>query len=85
MKIYRYNQETGVYLGEDFADEALFKGDASIVPPDATPLAPPRQEPGYVAVFDIVARQWSLCSRPSPAEQLQRVRLEDDSESEVAP
>lgn len=82
MKIYRYNQETGVYLGEDFADETLLKG-RTVVPSDATLLAPPTHEPGYVAVFDVRAGQWMLCERPTPAELLQRARLEDSNESEV--
>jgi hypothetical protein len=84
MKIYHFNPDTGVYLGEDFADEGLLKGDAFIVPPDATTLAPPRQA-GYVAVFDVQTLQWSLCKLPSSTEQLQRARLEDGDEPEVLP
>jgi hypothetical protein len=83
MKIYRFNPDTGIYLGEDFADEALLKEEAFLVPPDATPVAPPCPEPGYVAIFDFRTRQWKLCNLPSSAEQLRRARLEDDNEPEV--
>jgi hypothetical protein len=85
MKIYRFNQETGVYLGEDFADEAPLERGNFVLPPDATPLAPPCQEPGFIAIFDFQTRQWQLCKRAFPAEQLRPAKLEDDSEPEVAP
>ncbi len=83
MKIYRFDKENGYYLGEDFADEALLKGDASIVPPDATPLAPPRHGPGQIAVFDVRAGQWMLRERPSSAEQPRCARLKDNNETEA--
>jgi len=34
MKIYLFNPETGVYLGEDFADEALMKQGGYLVVPE---------------------------------------------------
>ena len=46
MKIYLFNPETGVYLGEDFADEALMKQDGYVIPPDATTIAPPEGRTG---------------------------------------
>jgi hypothetical protein len=35
MKVYLFNPETGVYRGENFADEAPMKCGAFVVPPDA--------------------------------------------------
>jgi hypothetical protein len=35
MKIYLFNPETGIYLGEDYADEASMKRGSFVVPPDA--------------------------------------------------
>jgi hypothetical protein len=60
MKIYRFNQETGVYLGEDFADEAPLKRGAFVVPPDATAVAPPQVEAGQILVFDAGAQRWEV-------------------------
>jgi len=61
MKIYLFNPETGVFLGEDFADESLKKG-AYLLPPDATPIAPPKVEFGHVAVFNATTRRWEAHS-----------------------
>ena len=40
MKIYLFNPETGVYLGEDFADENPMQRGVSVLPPGATTIAP---------------------------------------------
>ena len=58
MKIYLFNPETGVYLGEDFADEALMKQDGYVIPPGATTIAPPEGGRGHILVFDVVAQCW---------------------------
>lgn len=60
MKIYLFNPETGVYLGEDFADEAPMKQGRDILPPDATTIAPPPVEHGQVLVFNTVAEYWEV-------------------------
>jgi len=63
MKIYLFNPETGVYLGEDFADEAPMNKGALVIPSDATPIAPPRAEPGHVLVFNAARQEWELHRR----------------------
>jgi hypothetical protein len=60
MKIYLFNPETGVYLGEDFADEAPMKQGEYIIPPDATTIAPPAIERGQVLVFNFVEERWEV-------------------------
>ncbi len=54
MKIYLFNPETGVYLGEDFADEAPMQQGGYVIPPDATTIAPPRVERGQILVFNLM-------------------------------
>jgi hypothetical protein len=66
MKIYLFNPETGVYLGEDFADEAPMKGGNFAMPSDATTIAPPPFRGGEVPVFRVVENQWEI--RPVFAE-----------------
>lgn len=63
MKIFLFNPETGFYLGEDFADEAPLEPGAFVIPPDATTIAPPRPEPGQVAVFNAGRQRWEVRHR----------------------
>lgn len=63
MKIYLFNPETGVYLGEDFADEAPMKQGVCVVPPDATAIAPPEGGQGHIVVFEVGAQCWEVRSR----------------------
>lgn len=58
MKIYLFDTETGLYLGEDFADEAPQGGDLRVVPPGATTVSPPQVGPGQVLIFDPAAGRW---------------------------
>ena len=60
MKIYLFNRETGVYLGEDFADEAPMKLGGYILPPDATTIAPPAIERGQIVVFNFDEERWEV-------------------------
>jgi hypothetical protein len=60
MKIYLFSAETGLYLGEDFADKRLL-GDI-VIPADATTIAPPRVEPGQVLLFDTDRQRWEVRS-----------------------
>ena len=60
MKIYLFNPETGVYLGEDFADEAAMNGGGFILPPDATTIVPPRVERGQIPVFNFAEERWEV-------------------------
>ena len=61
MKVYLFNPETGIYLGEDFADEAAMKKEGYILPPDATTIAPPQVERGQIRVFDLDKEYWEVC------------------------
>ena len=65
MKIYLFNPETGAYLGEDFADEALMKQGGYAIPPGATTIAPPEGGRGHILVFDVVAQCWETHSSQS--------------------
>jgi|ERR1039457_6494930 hypothetical protein len=60
MKIYLFDSETGVYLGEDFTDEAPMCKGRDAVPPDATTIAPPLYRHGEVPVFSDVKNQWEI-------------------------
>jgi hypothetical protein len=60
MKIYYFDAETGIYLGEGFADEGFHRGEY-IIPADATTIAPPPYKPGSQApFFDKKAQRWEL-------------------------
>jgi hypothetical protein len=60
MKIYCFDPETGIYLGEDFADEGIRRGEY-IIPADATTIAPPPYKPGLEApFFDPKTQRWEL-------------------------
>jgi hypothetical protein len=60
MKIYLFNPETGLYLGEDFADEAPMTRGAHVMPPDATTVAPPPFRHGEVPVFRVAENRWEI-------------------------
>lgn len=64
MKIYLYDPETGIYLGEDFADVAPMQLGAFVMPAGATAIAPPEVEPGRVLLFNALAQRWEVSSRP---------------------
>ena len=60
MKIYLFNPETGVYLGEDFADEDPMNQGGYVIPPDATTIEPPAVERGQIPVFNRVEERWEV-------------------------
>ena len=82
MKIYLFNQETGVYLGEDFADEAPMRRGEFVIPPDATTIAPPPVESGQTPVYDRSEQRWEIRSRQGPQRQGCRKRA-DSGLSEI--
>ena len=84
MKIYLFNTETGMYLGEAFADENPLQRGVFVVPPDATAIAPPQAGPGEVPVFISLALCWEICKRPVPAKKSYYDRLTGDSRPEVS-
>ncbi len=64
MKIYRFDISTGVYLGEDFADEDPFNRGSYIIPPDATTIPPPLVKHGQLLIFNIREQRWE--AHPAP-------------------
>jgi hypothetical protein len=60
MKIYLFDPETGIYLGEDFTDEAPLKQGGVKLPPDATTIKPPRIERGQIPVFNFAKERWEV-------------------------
>lgn len=64
MKIYLYNPENGVYLGEDFVDDSCVF--AAGLPVGATKIAPPSFERREVPVFLVEEGRWELRSRATP-------------------
>lgn len=64
MKIYRFDPETGVYLGEDFTDGDPKRGVREL-PSDATTLAPPRVREMEMAVFNSRENRWEIHAAPS--------------------
>lgn len=59
MKAYQFNEETGLYEGEIFADSATLAYVAGV-----TTVAPPEYGTGKVPVFDCAAQQWELLPVP---------------------
>jgi hypothetical protein len=83
MKIYLFNPETGVYLGEAFADEAPFKRGEYIIPDDATTIQPPQLEPGQIPLFKIREQRWEVRNHPRSCENASRaVNLSEKTSSE---
>jgi len=78
MKIYRFNPETGVYLGEDFADDTPLRRGGAELPPDATTIAPPQADKGLIPFFNARLQCWELSARPAPAGKRLRGKLDDD-------
>lgn len=55
MKVYLYNTDNGVYLGEDYSSEKT-----ALVVEGETTIAPPPYERGEVAIFDRASSQWRV-------------------------
>lgn len=60
MKIYLFCPETGLYQGEDFADDTSMKNEKTALPDGATTIAPPAYRPGEVPVFQVVEKRWKI-------------------------
>lgn len=60
MKIYLFNPENGVYMGEDFADEEPVGRGLSRIPDDATTIAPPVFGNGETPVFNVKEERWEI-------------------------
>jgi hypothetical protein len=69
MKIYLFYPETGVYLGEYFADEVPVTCCSPVVPHKTTTIAPPVGGRGHLLHFDAVAQCWEVhthCGQEDP-------------------
>ena len=58
MKIYLFHPETGIYLGEDFANDGAVGSNGHTLPPHATTIAPPAAGHGAIPVFCGESRCW---------------------------
>ena len=64
MKIYLFCQESGIYQGEDFADEPSMKHLRAALPPGATTIAPPPYGPAQTPIFLAAENRWEVRSLP---------------------
>jgi len=64
MRIYYYDPNTGIYQGEDFADERFSGRGVFIIPPNATSIAPPDRKPGKAPFFNAENNKWELRDLP---------------------
>jgi hypothetical protein len=64
MKMYLFDPESSVYLGEDFADEAPMGRGSCVMPPDATTIAPPSVERCQRLVINAAEQRWNIRQRP---------------------
>jgi len=55
MKAYQFNEDTGLYEGEIFAESATLAYTGGV-----TTIAPPEYGAGQVPVFDTTRQQWEL-------------------------
>lgn len=85
MKIYLFNPETGVYMGEDYADEAPMRQGTFIIPADATTIPPPRVGPGEAPVFRIREQRWEVEAVSALRRMLARGSIEEATPSEDSP
>jgi hypothetical protein len=71
MKIYHYDFETGIYLGEGLADISPLEEGVWLIPAQATEIAPPEFSPRQYAAF--VNNQWVIEAIPEikPEEALE--------------
>ena len=60
MKIYLFNPDSGVYLGEDFSDDLPICQGRGSLPAHATTIAPPPCQSGEVPVFRPAENQWRV-------------------------
>ena len=64
MRIYFYDPNTGIYQGEDFADERFRGRGVFIIPPYATSIAPPGFNPGQAPFYNVKTKKWELRDLP---------------------
>ena len=66
MKVYLYQKETGMYLGEDYFDTSQIAGICEM-PENATTIKPPYAGPSQVAAFKLSINSWEI--RPLIADE----------------
>ncbi len=65
MKIYYYDADTGIYQGEDFADERMFLArGVFMIPPHATTIEPPGYKRGQAPYYDVKSNRWEVRELP---------------------
>ncbi|MDD5286896.1 MAG: hypothetical protein PHD54_13660 [Desulfuromonadaceae bacterium] len=57
MKLYTFDTETGLYLGQDFGTQSDVNIDDGV-----TDIAPPEYEQGQTPVYDFEQQRWALFS-----------------------
>jgi hypothetical protein len=62
MKIYHYDFETGIYLGEGLADISPLEEGVWLIPAQATEIAPPEFKAGEYAAF--INNEWTVETIP---------------------
>lgn len=60
MKIYLFDPETGVYQGEDFADDLSMCQERGDLPAHATTIASPPCRRGELPFFAVTKKQWEM-------------------------
>lgn len=77
MKIYHYDFESGVYLGEGVADPSPLEEGVWLIPAQATEIAPPKISFGKYAAFK--GGKWTLHTiietQPEPTELVEPPRV----------
>ncbi|RII26506.1 MAG: hypothetical protein CXR30_16650 [Geobacter sp.] len=73
MKLYLFDSETGLYLGQDFGDKADINISEGI-----TDLTPPNYDHGETPVFDFKNQKWTVIEtdkvRPMLFEKMQGLK-----------
>lgn len=73
MKLYLFDSETGLYLGQDFGDKADIN-----ISEGVTDLTPPNYDHGEIPVFDFKIRKWVVVKtdkvRPMLLEKRQELK-----------
>ena len=80
MKIYLFDTETGIYQGEDFADEGERLGSCRL-PEGATAIVPPETADGILR-FDPARHRWEVLPSPDRQAAGLRGRLEGNATGE---
>jgi hypothetical protein len=62
MKIYLFDPESGIYHGEDFADDSPMRLGRNAVHPHTTTIVPPPFRRGEVPILTVAESQWQISS-----------------------